>query len=550
MTILRRHRSPGGRARTRFALTVPAVAASLLVVASSGAQGLGAAPEAAIASGSAEVQTLTVDSSFVLTTMDPSRSLTPTYSIFASGVYQTLLKHTAEDPTPQPMLAESFVASDDATTYTFTLRDDVVFSDGSPLTSADVVFSFNRLKALDQGGSYLMAGLTVTAPDEYTVVITSDTPRPAIPAMMSTPGFVVFSEAMVRDAGGTDAEDAPETDAAETWFNENSAGSGPYVLESYATDNQIVMARNENYWGPAPEFDRIVIRNMPAATQLLNVQRGVNEVALDLSPAQSASLVDDEAVTVLTDASSAVFRVQMNMNPEASEITSNPHIQNAVRYGLNYNVIVQLAGEGAVRAAGLIPSTIPGHLPAEEAPQQDLERAQQEIEESGLEDLGVTLTYPSELNVNGLEFATIAQQVATDLQALGLDVELEALPVTPYLTEWAEGLMEMTVTYNMPDYLDPSYYTSFVPGESSDAVRAGWPTTDDQALIDLGAEINTTVDNETRYDLSQQLMRRFNEESPFIPLMQTAQTVVSSSNLTDVMLHQAWTLDVTAVGTK
>jgi len=527
-----------------------AVAVSLLVFASSGAYGAGPASEAAIATRSTEIKTLTVDNSFVVTTMDPSRSLTPTFSIFASGVYQTLLKHTADDPTPQPMLAESYVASDDATTYTFTLRDDVTFSDGSKLTSADVVFSFNRLNALDQGGSYLMDGLTVTAPDEHTVVITSETPRPAIPAMMSTPGFVVFSEAMVTAAGGTAADDAAETDSAETWFNENSAGSGPYVLDSYETDSQIVMTRNENYWGEAPEFDRIVIRNMPAATQLLNVQRGVNEVALDLAPAQTSSLANDPAVTVRTDASSAVFRVQMNMNPEASEVTSNPHIQNAVRHGLNYNVIVQLAGEGAVRAASIIPSTIPGHLPAEDAPQQDLELAQQEIEASGLDDLSVTLTYPSELNVNGLEFATIAQQVATDLDALGFDVELEGLPVTPYLTEWAEGLMEMTVTYNMPDYLDPSYYTSFVPGDTSDAVRAGWPTTDDQALLDLGAEINTTVDNETRYSLSEDLMRRFNEESPYIPLMQTAQTVVSSSNLTNVALHQAWTLDVTVVGTK
>jgi peptide/nickel transport system substrate-binding protein len=500
--------------------------------------------------GSADTKTLTIDSSFIVTSMDPSRAVTPTQSVATRAMYDTLLRTHGEDTTPEPSVAKSFDASKDAKTYTFHLRDDITFADGTKLTSADVLFSFQRLAALKLGGSYLMDGLTVTAPDPTTVVITSKDPKPAIPIIVTTPAFAILNSAMVKQAGGTDAADAADKDKADTWFNSHSAGSGPYVLESYKTDDSITLVRNKNYWGTDKgTFDRVVIRNMAAATQLLNVQRGANEVALDLSATQSATLKGATNVTVKTDASSSVFRVQMNMDPTASQVSSNPHIQAAVRYGINYAAIVQLGGEGAVQAAGIVPSTLPGSLPASEAIHQDVAKAKSEIAASGISKPSLTLTYPSDINVNGLEFATLAQRVAADLQAIGFTIKLEAMPVATYLPEWVKGKTEMTLTYNYPDYMDSSYYSSFVPGTSSDSTRAGW-NKGDPALVSLRDEINSTVDDAKRAELMQQLQRKFNELSPYIPLMQTAQTVVSSSNLTNVVLDPSWILDVAAIGTK
>jgi peptide/nickel transport system substrate-binding protein len=494
--------------------------------------------------------TLTIDSSFIVTSMDPSRAVTPTQSVATRAMYDTLLRTHGEDTTPQPSVAKSFDASDDAKTYTFHLRDDVTFADGSKLTSADVLFSFQRLAALKLGGSYLMDGLTVSAPDPQTVVLTSKDPKPAIPIIVTTPAFAILNSAMVKEAGGTDAADAPDKDKADTWFNSHSAGSGPYVLQSYKTDDSITLVRNDKYWGEDKgEFDRVVIRNMTAATQLLNVQRGNNEIALDLSATQSATLKGKDNVTVKTDPSSSVFRVQMNMDPEASKVASNPHIQAAVRYGINYDAIVQLGGDGAVQAAGIVPSTLPGSLPESEAIHQDVDKAKAELAASGVDKPSLTMTYPSDINVNGLEFATLAQRVAADLQAIGFTIKLEAQPVATYLPEWVKGKTEMTLTYNYPDYMDSSYYSSFVPGTSSDSQRAGW-NKDVPELSSLRDEINSTVDDAKRAELMQDLQRKFNENSPYIPLMQTAQTVVSTSNLTGVVLDPSWILDVAAIGTK
>lgn len=496
-------------------------------------------------------KTLTVDSSFIITSLDPNRALAPTMEIATRGIYDGLLRTYGADATPQPSVATSFDASDDATEYTFHLRDDVVFADGAPLTSADVEFSFNRLANLKLGGSYLMDGLTVSAPDPHTVVLKSAAPNPAIPVIVTTPSFAILNSAMVKAAGGTDAEDAPDKDTADTWFNEHSAGSGPYVLQSYKPDDSITLVRNENYWGKeVPEFDRIVIRNMEAATQLLNVQRGKHEIALDLSAAQSSSLDTSGGLTVKTDPSSAVFRVQMNMDPEASEIASNPHIQEAVRYGINYEAMVQLGGEGAVQAASIIPSIIPGSLPESEGIVQDVDRAKAALAASGIANPELTMTYPSDINVNGLEFATLAQRVAADMEAIGIKLKLEAMPVATYLPEWREGKMPMTITYNMPDFMDASYYSSFIPGFSQDADRAGWKEGTAPELAELGTKINSTVDHDERAKLAQELQRKFQKDSPYIPLMQTAQTVVGTADLDGVVLDLSWNIDVSAVRTK
>ena len=125
---------------------------------------------------SAAPQTLVIDKSFDLITADPARMFETTGNIVLHAVYDSLLTFTDGDSTtPQPSLAESWEANDDATQYTFTLRDGVTFSDGTPLTSADVVFSLMRVKNVQGNGSFLMEGLTVTAPDDRR---SSSPPRP------------------------------------------------------------------------------------------------------------------------------------------------------------------------------------------------------------------------------------------------------------------------------------------------------------------------------------------------------------------------------------
>src|SRR6266404_1812715 len=125
-------------------------------------------------SSSSSSSSLVVETSFVLKTLDPARMFEPTGLMIDHVLYDTLLTYKGSNvSTPVPDLAASYTASADAKTYTFTLRQGVKFANGDPVTAADVVFSLTRTKNVNGNPSFLMAGITATAPDPSTVVLTS-----------------------------------------------------------------------------------------------------------------------------------------------------------------------------------------------------------------------------------------------------------------------------------------------------------------------------------------------------------------------------------------
>jgi len=131
---------------------------------------------------------LVIDKSFDMKTADPQREFEVSGGIVAKALYSTLphLQGLGFRDTCA-LVASSYTASSDAKTFTFKLRTDIKFSDGTPLTSADVGFSFNRLINIKGNPSFLLSGITVTTPDASTVVLTSSTANPAIPFIIPNP---------------------------------------------------------------------------------------------------------------------------------------------------------------------------------------------------------------------------------------------------------------------------------------------------------------------------------------------------------------------------
>ena len=160
-----------------------------------------------------------------------------------------LLRIDRETDTLEPWLAERWTESDDRLTYTLTLRDGLRFSDGAPLTSADVLFSFraayDERVASSLAGDLLVDGqrLRVDAPDARTVVIRLPAPfAPGARLFASLPIIPKHRLEPALDAGRL----------AETWApaagHEGFTGSGPFVLTAHAAGQRLVLARNPHYW--------------------------------------------------------------------------------------------------------------------------------------------------------------------------------------------------------------------------------------------------------------------------------------------------------------
>jgi len=494
-------------------------------------------------------RTLVVDKSFDLKTADPQREFEVSGGVVAKGLYDTLLTFKGPDvTTPVPAVASSYTASSDATTYTFKLRSDIKFSDGTPLTSADVAFSFNRLINIKGNPSFLLDGVTVSAPDSSTVVLKSKEPNPALPFIIPNPALGIVNSKVVKAHGGTDQPGADKADTAEQWLDSNSAGSGPYTLKSFSTTSEVVMTANPKWWGPKPAFQTVVMRNVQAPTQLVDIQKGKDEISLDLSPDQAHSLSGGQ-LNVASTASPNVFFLFANNNPQISPITPNQHFQNAIRYGLDYEGYKQIAGSGAIQAAGVIPSMFLGALPSSADVKQDLTKAKQELAASGVSNPTLNLGFPSDFTLNGLSFATLAQKIKSDLAQVGITVNLTGSPIATSLQEYRNGTEQLGLWEWGPDYPDPNDYLVFLPGQLV-GKRAGWAAGANPTLESLGQKAGATVDNQQRATQFQQIQTQLNQVGPFFPLLQPGQVVVSTSNLTQTDFNPTWWLDVSKVGTK
>jgi peptide/nickel transport system substrate-binding protein len=498
---------------------------------------------------SAAAGTLVVDTSFIVSSIDPARDLDPTGYIVDRALYDTLLTEHGANTTVEPDLATSYTASSNATTYTFHLRHGVTFSDGTPLTSADVVYSLTRVVNLNSAPGYLLAGITAKAEGPYTVVLTSKTPNPAIPEIVTTPALGIVNPKAVTAHGGSDAPNAAKTDKAGQFLDSTSEGSGPYVLTTFSTNNEIVLSANPHYWGPKPAFSRVVLRDMEAPTQLLNVQRGTDEVALDLSSTQATTLDRNSSLQVHVSASPNLFSLQANASPTVSPTTANPDIQKAIRLGLDYRGMVATAGPGAIQAAGLIPVQFLGGLPTSQAVKQNVAEAKALVAKSGIKDPHATLSYPSDISVNGLSFAVLAERQQADLSAIGIKVTIQAVPVATFLPAYNAGKYQLIESYWGPDYPDPNDYLVFLPGGSV-STRLNWKASANPMLVKLGQEAGSTANDTLRKKLFTEIQQQLDKSSPYFPTVQPAQAIVGSANLTGLALNPSWLLNVAEVGTK
>ncbi len=487
-----------------------------------------------------------VDTAFQLKTADPGRMFEPTGLLIDHAMYATLLTFAGDNvKKPVPDLAQSYTASPDGKVYTFKLRKDAVFSDGTPVTSADVVFSLNRVANLKGNPSFLMAGITVTAPDAETVVLTSATPNPAIPFIVPNSALGILNSKAVKAEGGSDAVGADTADKAEAALNTKSQGAGPYVLDSYSTTTQVVMTANPKYWGTKPKYEKIIVRNVQANVQKLNVLKGQSQIAVDLSPAQAEGL--GSTVQTVNGASPNVFFLFTNNSAAVSKTTSNPDFQEAVRYGIDYNSLVSLAGTGAVQANGIIPTMFLGALGAGTGVKRDVAKAKAALAKSGLTNPTVTLSYPSDIQVNGLNFGDLAARVQANLKEVGITVNLAPASVQTALQTYRGGKEEMGLWEWGPDYPDPSDYLNFLPGQVV-GKRANWLAGQAPELEALGKKAAATIDDATRVTQYTEIQKMMNTAGPIMPLIQPAQILVAANSVKNVKANALWLVDLSELG--
>ena len=285
--------------------------------------------------------------------------LAESYEIFQLQ-YSTLLSSSSVDFTPDSGLAESWEASADGKTWTYTLRPDLLWSDGVPLTANDVVYTFQRI--LDgryeqrNYGNYVRNITSVEATDDRTVVMTTSEPSP----IMERLAVYILPEHIWS---GIDAK-AVKSYANEPEAGETLVGSGPFLVVERRTGQFIRMVANDNYYKGRPNGDELVFRvyNNPDALGQALV-KGEIDFATGLTADVFSTLEGQEGITTYAGAYSGFNELAFNLGAALTDGTpigdGNPHMQDQqVRLAISHAIDRQQMVDRILDGYGTPGSTI------------------------------------------------------------------------------------------------------------------------------------------------------------------------------------------------
>ncbi|WP_329009547.1 ABC transporter substrate-binding protein [Micromonospora rifamycinica] len=404
-------------------MTRSRITAAALVVALTGLAGCSAGESVDVdgggpSAGPAAGGTLTAAIGGEPDQLDPHK--TSAYHSFEvlENVYDTLVEPDA-DLTMGPALATGWTTSSDQLTWTFTLREGVTFSDGSPLTSEDVVYSYQRIIREKLNASFRFATVrSVTAPDPATVVVTLTAPTPNLLANLGGYKGVAIVEKSNVESGA---------------IKTRPVGSGPFTVAGYTAGDTIRLARNDAYWGQKPKLDGVTFTFVKDPTVALqNLRGGEVQWTDNLPPQQVPALKEAGEVTVETTPSTDYWYLALN---ERRKPYDDANVRRAVAFALDREAITKAATFGQATAnQTAIPRGSSWYY--DYAPyRHDPDQARRLLGGAGVTgrtmDLMVTSEYP--------QTVTAAQVIAAQLAEVGITVKIRTLDFAQWLDEQGKG---------------------------------------------------------------------------------------------------------------
>jgi peptide/nickel transport system substrate-binding protein len=356
--------------------------------------------------------------------LDPHYSYSTLSSTVALAVYEPLilLKGQTTDEF-DPMLAESWEASEDQSTFTFKLYPDVMFQDGTPANAQAVKDSYTRWIELD-GSPVNVITRFCDSPDKMEVVddltirFNLGSPEPLfLSAMASSYGPMVISPAAI-------AENATEDDPyAHEWAKAFAVGSGPYILESNSISEGMVLKKFDGFhrgW-EGNHFDQIIFRVVPEdGTRRQLMERGeADAAAFNLTFDTVDAMRSNPEVQVVEYPSTAVSWAILN----APRLLTK-EVRQGLSYAFPYDDVVNVVFRGLMKRSGAIADSVRGYDPNVFLYQTDLAKAKELILAGGFND-GDTFEYMTD---STLEYEmTIAQLFQANVQEMGFNLEIIAV---------------------------------------------------------------------------------------------------------------------------
>lgn len=356
---------------------------------------------------------LTVDLASYPAALDPGRQYdTASYSVYRN-IFDQLLRRDPKTNKVEAGIATSWKQTN-PTTWTFAIRDGVKFTDGSALSAEDAAFSITRIldpKFASQQNANFSAIASATASGS-TLTITTKYPSPTLLSYLTT--LSVVPEVYVKKVG----DDA---------FNLKPVGSGPYEYVSSVQGSQVVLKKNDGYWGTKPSITDVIFRSVPeVSSRVSDLQSGRAQLATAITPDAAKQIKSSSNLQVLSAPTERVS--YLAFNTIAGGPTNNVQVRKAISLAINYDSLIKNieGGYGKPVNSVLTPLNV-GYDSKLPNYKYDPSQAKSLIQQAGVAGQTIVMATSPTYDPN------IVQAIQADIQATGLNVSIVNSDQATYL---------------------------------------------------------------------------------------------------------------------
>lgn len=466
------------------------------------------------------------------TSLDPMKTFSGSDLQVAANVCESLLTLT-DSGDVEPYLASS-IDQQSPTEYVVHLREGVTFSDGSPLTANDVVFSLDRIRDPESGsywGFFAQKVASVTATDPQTVTIDMSAPDVIFYRMLATPLGQIVNQAYTQNAG--DAFGSPTG---------NVLCTGPYTLAKWTAGDSIVLKANENWWNRDQQplhaksaTFRFLTDDATITSALLN---GDLDGSSDVAASSVSQLLDTDKGTVYAGPSTRqTILIPTRLGADSDSPLADPKIRQALAKSIDYAGLLSSVWAGLSKPLRTI--VPPGgwgysrdiYQAAYDEftdPVRDVNAAKALLSEAGNPNPKIVLAVPGDIP----QYVTVGETIQSNAKDAGFDVELRALPSAEanalFSDQDARDKVDLFLSDYYADVPDPAelYLPIGVPDGA-----ANFNEYDNPEVAGLLTQARGTADDTERATLTVQAQKIMTEDLVWIPLAYPLQSVFLNSRL-------------------
>jgi len=424
-----------------------------------------------------------------------------------SQVYDTLMYYSPDGTQdPEPRIAESYEISDDGLDYTFHLRDDVTFHDGTLLTADDVVFSLETYLDSDYQGSNVAGLESVEAVDDTTVVCHLSSAYS--PFMQGVCSCHIGSRAY--------AESASEED-----FANNPVGTGPYRFVSHTIGSSVELEAYDGYYRGEASIKNVTFKVVPdAATTAIALQTGEISFA-DIDASVLPQLQANSSIAIYEVPTSGFTYVCMNLEKEPF---NDVRVRQAINYALNRDNIVAVCYEGEAEVnSNICARTRFGYSDDQFQYTYDPDRAKELLAEAGIEegtDLGQILVAE--------KYSNLATVIQADLAAVGLNVTISVKEFNAYIGDLTSGNYDITALEMSLEGDTQQLEMAFVTDYIGTANNARYS---DEEMDALFAQAQIETDTDARAEIFDQIFSKAQDEAIYAVICNPLTLFAANANL-------------------